>query len=117
MLENPGLAYGQVTGSPGAVSSSPDLEEFRRALREVDGDLTAQIRIVSEGVQSYFETGEFPASYYAWRVGVLLRKVGRYDLEADFLEAFTVLFGDGNGARYDEIAERAAKARKLASRT
>lgn len=114
MLASPGLTYGQATGAPGHVSSSPDREEFQAALRAADHDLSAQIRLVSEGLAEYAASGEYPPPYHAWRVATLLRKARQYQDESDFCRAFTALFGDGPGARYRAIAERAKKARALA---
>lgn len=116
MLED-GVTYGRATGAPGtAIGTHNDEDEFRAHLRSIDNDLREQVRIVLEGAHHYFSNGVVPAPYYAWRIAVILRKAKEHLLEAEFAEAFTRHFGNGNGARYSRIAERAVKARGLASR-
>ncbi|MDA8022640.1 MAG: hypothetical protein MPK05_06620, partial [Gammaproteobacteria bacterium] len=102
---------------PGTAINTSDEEEFRAHLKRVDNDLEEMIRIVREGVAHYFENGEYPAPYYAWRIAIILRKHKMHQEEADFLEAFSRLFSDGNGARYQEIAKRAVRARQLAEKS
>jgi hypothetical protein len=112
-----GETYGEATWARGVVSAARSEEEFRAKLRSVDNNLREQIRIVREGVEDYFRTGMMPAPYYAWRVAVILRKAKEFELEADFLEAFSAHFRKGLGRRYQQIAERAPKAKELAART
>lgn len=45
------------------------------------------------------------------------RSEKEFELEAEFLEAFSTHFRDGLGRRYQQIAERAPKARKLAEQS
>jgi hypothetical protein len=68
---------------------------------------------VAEGVEHYFQNGEYPPPYYAWRIGVILRKSKLLTLELEFLEAFNEKFSDGVGQRYGKIGERIAKLRNL----
>ena len=112
------ITYGEVTGGPGTAMSKDiaNEQEFKARLRLIDNDLAEQARIVLEGVENYFKCGEMPAPYYAWRIGVILRKAKAYSLEADFLEAFSSHFRHGNGSRYRQIAKRANKARALAEK-
>ena len=116
MLET-GATYGEATGAPGTVSPTRDAEEFKRQLRAIDDDLTNQVRVLNEGVGAYFAHGEWPAPYFAWRIGIILRKAKQPTLEAEFLEAWSVHFRNGPGARYQAVAKRAIKARQLASRS
>lgn len=116
MLET-GATYGEATGAPGTVSQTRDAEEFKRQLRAVDDDLTNQVRILREGLSAYFAHGEWPAPYYAWRIGIILRKAKLPELEAEFLESWAAHFRNGPGARYQAIAKRAIQARQLASRS
>lgn len=109
-----GASYGEATGAPGVALAIQNEEEFRAHLRVIDNDLAAQVNIVSEGTDHYFRHGEAPPPYYAWRIAVILRKHKRYDLEAEFLEAFSKHFRKELGGRYAAIAERAPKARRLA---
>jgi len=110
-----GNTYGEVTGAPGTAINTSDEGEFRDYLHSIDNDLLAQVKIVREGINHYFKNGEIPAPYYAWRISVIIRKANEYELEASFLEGFTKHFRNGVGARYAAIAERAVKARELAS--
>jgi hypothetical protein len=112
-----GATYGEATGSPGTAVTTTDEAEFRKHLRAIDNDLLEQARIVTEGVHHYFENGEYPAPYYAWRIAVVLRKAKQYQLELEFLEAFSAKFSDGIGQRYRDIAERIVKTRVLAKRS
>lgn len=112
-----GETYGEATQSRGMAGAARSEDEFREKLRSIDNDLGEQIRIVQEGVEDYFTTGMMPAPYYAWRVAVILRKAKEFELEAEFLEAFSTHFRAGLGRRYQRIAERAPKARKLAEQS
>ena len=112
-----GKTYGETTGSPGIALNTRDETEFKNHLHRIDNDLLAQIAIVREGVDHYFNSGEFPPPYYAWRIGIILRKKKLYDLESRFCEGFSKHFFRGVGTRYIKISERAKKARQLASKT
>src|SRR5258708_16009321 len=59
-----GESYGQATGAPGMVMATSDEDEFRKRLTAIDNDLREQVRIVREGVQHYFDNGQYPAPYY-----------------------------------------------------
>jgi hypothetical protein len=115
-MTSSGVTYGEATGAPGTAVTTTDETEFRKRLREIDDDLAEQVRIVTEGVSHYFENGEYPAPYYAWRIAVILRKTKEYELEREFLEAFSAKFADGRGKRYIDIGQRVEKARALANR-
>ena len=110
-----GKTYGEVTGSPGTAVTSMDYDEFRRHLRSIDNDLATHVGIVAEGVHHYFEHGEIPAPYYAWRIAVILRKANLVTLEADFLEAFNKICAGRPGGRYSDLVDREGKARKRAA--
>lgn len=112
MLDD-GQTYGQATRAPGTAIKTTNEAEFRAHLKATDNNLAEQSRIVAEGVRHYFENGENPAPYYAWRVAIILRKEKLYALEADFLEAFSEKFPATIGGKYKDIAERAHTARKL----
>src|SRR5262245_27731001 len=58
-----GETYGQATGAPGMVIPTGGEAEFRKRLKAVDNELGEQVRIVREGVQHYFDNGEYPAPY------------------------------------------------------
>ena len=109
-----GATYGEANVAPGTVSVTRDEGEFREKLRAIDNELADQVRVVAEGIEAFFSHGEWPAPYYAWRVGIILRKAKQVRLEADFLEAWALHFRGGPGARYQAIASRAVKARQLA---
>jgi hypothetical protein len=109
-------SYGEandVVGMPSFTAGCTE-QEFHEKLATIDNDLLEQLRIVQSGVDHYFAHGEIPAPYYAWRIGVILRKVKEVRLEAEFLAAFAKHFKGGNGSRYALIAERAIKAWELA---
>lgn len=102
-------SYGEANdfvGVPGFTAGSTE-QEFREKLAAIDNDLVEQLLIVRSEVDHYFERGEIPAPYYAWRIGVILRKGKEIRLEAEFLSAFAKHFKGGNGSRYAMIAERA----------
>lgn len=112
------ITDGQLARYPGTavrVNDTKD-QEFRARLKTIDNDLAEMIKIVHEGVLHYFENGEYPAPYYAWRIAVILRKNKFYQQEECFLTAFNKFFHDGNGARYQDLVCRAPKAKKLASK-
>ena len=111
-----GATYGEATGAPGTVSATRDESEFKSQLRAIDDEIAAQAQIVRAGIDAWFEHGEWPAPYYAWRIGIILRKAKQLPLEADFLEAWASHFRNGPGARYVAVADRAAKARSLAAK-
>ncbi|MDD9816055.1 MAG: hypothetical protein OXU31_08855 [Gammaproteobacteria bacterium] len=101
---------------PGTAVNTADYDNFLSNLKRIDNDLEELIRIVREGVSHYFKNGEYPAPHYAWRIAIILRKRKMHQEEANFLEAFSRLFSDGNGARYEQIAKRSVKARYLAEK-
>jgi len=101
---------------PGNAANIADHDNFCSDLKRIDDDLGELIRIVQEGVSHYFENGEYPAPYYAWRIAIILRKRKMHQEEADFLDAFSRLFSDGNGTRYEQIAKRSVKAREIAEK-
>lgn len=114
MLAN-GKTYGEATGAPGTAVKTTDEKEFRAHLARIDNDLAEQARIVAEGIEHYFENGERPAPHYAWRIAIILRREKCFGLEADFLEAYSAKFPGEIGGRFKDIADRAPKARDLAS--
>lgn len=106
MLE--GQTYGQATGGL-SVLNQPSEEAFRAELKATDNDLGRQISIVNEALDGWFDQGEIPAPYYAWRVAVILGKAKRKAEEAAFLAAWCKHFGTTKGNRYEMIAARAVK--------
>ena len=118
MLEDVATNDNPVGDAPytGTAVNTADYDKFRSDLKRIDDDLGELIRIVREGVSHYFENGEYPAPHYAWRIAVILRKQNMHQEDADFLDAFSRLFSDGNGARYEQIAKRSVKARDMAER-
>jgi hypothetical protein len=105
--------YGEESGGPGMAPYSPDLKVFKAGVKSIDNNLREQLRIVVEGVEHYFQNGEYPPPYYAWRIAVILRKSKLLALELEFLETFNAKFFDGVGQRYGQIGERIAKLRNL----
>lgn len=105
--------YGEESEGPGMAHYSPDLKVFKAGVKSIDNNLRAQLRIVAEGVEHYFQNGEYPPPYYAWRIAVILRKSKLLALELEFLEAFNAKFFDGVGQRYGQIGERIARLRSL----
>ncbi|MBK1695784.1 hypothetical protein [Rhodovibrio salinarum] len=109
-----GQTYGEATGHRGMVDPSGGEEEFRQRLRSIDNNLSEHIEIVRDGVTHYYESGMYPAPYYAWRIAIILRKAKAYSLELRFLEAWNARRSDGLGKRYQDLAAREEKARTLA---
>ena|SRR5713226_4641347 len=112
MIEH-STTYGDESGGPGMAPYSTDQKVFKAGVKSIDNNLREQIRIVAEGVEHYFQNGEYPPPYYAWRIAVILRKSKLLTLELEFLEAFNAKFCDGVGHRYGQIGERIAKLRNL----
>lgn len=106
MLET-GETYGQASGAP-AFLSLPE-EDFREHLGSIDNDLGAQVQIVGTACRAYFDTGEIPAPYYAWRIAIILSKAKQPEHEKAFLAAWCRHFGATSGRRYEDLAERARK--------
>lgn len=104
-----GQTYGQASGGLAILNQSEDA--FRSELRSIDNDLLRQIEIVHEALDGWFEKGEIPAPYYAWRVAVILGKARRKDEEAAFLKAWCKHFGRLKGGRFEKLAERYEKIR------
>lgn len=98
------------------VFQASSQETFRAELREIDNDLHAQIRLVLDGIENYEQNGLTPPPYYPWRIAIILRKAKEYRLEAEFLDAFSAKFPGGKGGKFQDIAERAKKARALAEK-
>jgi hypothetical protein len=105
--------YGEESGGPGMAPYSTDEKVFKAGVKSIDNNLGEQLRIVAEGVEHYFQNGEYPPPYYAWRIAVILRKSKLLTLELEFLEAFNAKFFDGIGQRYGQIGERIARVRNL----
>ena len=103
----PGQTYGEAMG--GLAILNQDEESFRSELKSVDHDLSRQISIVNEALDSWFGKGETPPPYYAWRIAVILGKAKRKSEEARFLNAWCRHFGDWKGGRYEALANRAHK--------
>ncbi|APP85443.1 hypothetical protein LYZ90_09395 [Xanthomonas hortorum pv. vitians] len=112
-----GCTLGEASGGPGTAMVTRDHAEFVAYMRSISDDLAAQIKIVKEGVEHYLRHGDSPPPAYAWRVAVILRKRKIFSVEADFLEAFAAHFcRESVGRREIQIAQRAIKARMLATR-
>ena len=109
-----GKTVGEIHNYRGVGFNTRDQDKAKEQLREIDNDLDAQIRIVAEGVQHYYDAGVYPPPYYPWRIAVMLRKAKEYELEAQFLDAFNSRFSDGLGKRYRQLVDRATKARQKA---
>jgi hypothetical protein len=80
--------------------------EREAAMKAMNNDLGAQVKIVRDSFDHWLTTGTPAAPYYAHRIAVILRKAERQDLERQFLEAWLRHFPTGNGARYEELAAR-----------
>ena len=102
-----GQTCGQASGGL-ALLNQPE-QAFRAELKAIDGDLAKQVAIVNETLDGWFERGEQPAPYYAWRIAVLLGKQKRREEERAFLGAWCAHFGTIVGGRYEKLAERARK--------
>ena len=109
-----GQSSGQASGFRGVAFDTNDQETAREQIKEVDNDLQAQIRIVRDGVEHYYEAGWYPAPYYPWRIAVMLRKAKEHDLERRLLEVWNARWSDGLGRRYQQLQDREEKARALA---
>lgn len=106
MLET-GDTRGQASEGPAFLSLQENA--FRDHLRSIDNDLTAQVEIVDKACRAFFETGQLPAPYYAWRIAIILSKAKLKGREKEFLTAWCRHFAEGRGSRYGEIVERARK--------
>ncbi|MCR9282635.1 MAG: hypothetical protein NXH99_13150 [Rhodobacteraceae bacterium] len=106
MLET-GESHGEASGGPTFLNEPED--QFRNHLNSIDNDLAAQVEIVDDSCRKYFETGEVPAPYYAWRIAIILGKSKKANLEREFLAAWCKHFSDGVGARYEALVKRAIK--------
>lgn len=102
-----GATYGEATGGLAHLNQPED--QFRAHIRSIEHDIGAQVRIVAEACRGWFEKGETPPPYYAWRVAILLRKEKANHLEREFLQAWCRHFGHFRGTRYEMIAERLEK--------
>ncbi|MTE01996.1 hypothetical protein GIY56_17040 [Paracoccus sp. YIM 132242] len=113
-LEEKWKAARAATGPFDAVVSGPSFlslpeDEFRTHLRSIDNDLGAQVEIVNTACRVYFDTGDIPAPYYAWRIAIILSKAKEAEHERAFLAAWCRHFGSTSGRRYEDLAERARK--------
>lgn len=95
-----------------------DIEDRRHTSRPLpaettgpasDHDLGAQVEIMEAACRVYFQSGEIPAPYYAWRIAIILGKARQTDLERAFLAAWCGHFGGVSGRRYEDLAGRARK--------
>lgn len=105
------LKLGEVlTQSPKSLEflSLPD-GDFKEHIHKLDSDLAANVTIVSETFDHFYQVGTLPPPYYPWRIAVILRKAKETELEASFLRAWCRHFPTGNGKRYGDLVERARK--------
>ena len=102
-----GQTYGEAMGGL-SILNQPEAE-FRAELKSVDNDVGRQVEIVNEGLDLWFDKGEIPPPYYAWRIAVILSKSKRKDEERAFLKAWCKHFGKVRGGRYASLAERKRK--------
>lgn len=61
----------------------PDAE-LREYMRKADNDLSEQCAIINNMLDAWFSDGTSPAPYYARRLGIILRKSKRKDLDGIF---------------------------------
>jgi hypothetical protein len=106
-----GISLGEAAGKIGMAPFSPDGAEFRANVRKIANDVREQIRIVSEGVDHYYQAGQNPAPYYAMRIAIILRKLKQSGLEEEFLAAFNDKFSDGIGGTYQKLVSRLERLR------
>jgi hypothetical protein len=97
-------------GMPEFASMGPDVHGF---MRDVADNLRWHLDYTARGVAAFFTEGWQPAPHYPRRVAIILRKAKRWDLEADFCEAYAEHFYDAATDADPWCIERAAKARKL----
>ncbi len=91
-----------------------DLSQGPEEKRAFDNCLQTQADLLFQDLVYYLDTGFVPEPHSAWRIGVILRRMKLFELEAYFLEAFSSHFKDEEGRLFQEIALRADSARELA---
>jgi hypothetical protein len=74
--------------------------------RNIDNDLEAQIKIVSEAFDLYLKAGEVPAPYYPYRIAVIARKAELREEEQAFLAAWCRHFSNRVGGTYERPIDR-----------
>jgi hypothetical protein len=103
-----GQTYGEATG--GLAILNQDEATFKAELKSIDNDLGRQVEIVNEALDNWYEKGQVPPPYYAWRIAVILSKTKKKEEEKAFLEGWCKHFGDSKGGRrYEALAARAKK--------
>lgn len=72
----------------GLAVLSGDQESILERIKRINQDIQAQIDVVNEGLDLWFEKGELVPPHYANRIIILLSKNKRKDLETRFLRIY-----------------------------
>lgn len=99
-------SWGEAAGGALGFLAKPDALERIKSIKDNLGD---QVEIVSNSFAEYLQSGVVPASYYAWRIAVILRKGKLLTIELEFLRAWCLHFGEVKGTRYEMITKRLHK--------
>ena len=106
------LPSGQSFGeeSRGLSIQNQSESNFKTEIKHKSDDLGAQINIINEALDLWFDHGEPHPPYYPWHITVILSKAKRKDIEEAFLRAYSMHFKNRRGgARDEKINARAVK--------